>query len=490
MLSPCTIHNARQVATSLTEAKREARAKSSHYPLGQLTDRLEVGAPMLKRSVNYEGYEKLTQRFKEVNEVTSAQSEEFFRDLVKVTSDGVNNMLHLSRNVVVPLIKRCAQDVQYYFEDRHPELKIQPVSLTPLLQSDVLLQHLQDYPKQYGVKEEYKTFILAPPTIEQLREWAAQTPHIESDLIKRWLGKVEDEDLLGVFSTLFNDKRVLNVDDLYFARPHTLVWHADLLLFAYFLTSYLRDNPQDTVDDGASLAEWETALGDLHGYMGLRLIELNERRARLKREGRLVLNYDDRVAGDGMHVYINPDLVDEWQAKGGTAGMLLAAGYVDPMLTRIDALMAEKDALEAFWARKHKALKMHSNAANKANRRGHYRMIMETTSGDGEDGLPKVGHDVWKERLNDSLAALSEDDMEKPYYAITELVCDCYFPGTAIKDFLRTMERCGVDIHAREAATFATVEVLASWMAEQIKVEAVELDLAGEENGKQVLANA
>lgn len=496
MLSPCTVTNAREVAETLTARKVLITPKSTTMPLGVIADRLDVGAPQLKRSINSEGYDLLTRHFTEVNEVASEQNGELLEDLVEYGSEGVRNMLHIARNSIVPIVKaRVASYTELSKGSQYPQLEIKPVSLTPLLQSEVLTEHLLDYPKRYGVRDGYRTYHLHRPEVDELVKWACETDHIDSEIVAKWLTKVDGENLEIVFGTLFSEQRVLDVDDIFFSRTASLITCADELLFAYFLTSYLRDNPQDPIGEGASLEQWETNLGELHGYFGLRLLELAKIRHRMRLEGRLVIRYNNRShvgkLSDELTVFINPDLVDQWRSKGGTTAMLLGAGFLEPSLTRIEALLARGEELEAYWERKHRSIKMKADAKAKNQRRElyHFCMIQHKDCEGGGDGgvgdLPEVGTETFQQRVSDTVRELSEADLHDPVLCFTRLVCSVYFPGGVYEDFLNTMARCGIDIHAREAATIAVVEVLASWMAEQIQTQEVELDLTGEVNGSR-----
>lgn len=495
MLSPCTVTNAREVAEILTTRKVLSTPKTTTMPLGVIADRLDVGAPQLKRSINREGYDLLTRHFTEVNEVTSEQSSELLEDFIEYASEGVRNMLRIARNSIVPIVKaRVASYTELSKGSQYPQLEIKPVSLTPLLQSEVLTEHLLDYPKRYGVRESYRTYHLQRPEVKELVKWACETDHIDSEIVAKWLTTVDEEELEIVFGMLFGEQRVLQVDDIYFSRTASLITHADQLLFAYFLTSYLRDNPQDPIGEGASLEQWETNLGELHGYFGLRLLELAKIRHRMRLEGRLVIRYNNHAYGnqasDELSVLINPDLVDLWRSKGGTTAMLLGAGFLEPSLTRIEALLARGEELEAYWERKHRSIKMKADAKAKNKRRELYHFCMvhhKDCDGDGGgDGeLPELGNETFQQRVTDTVRELSESDLDDPVFCFTRLVCSVYFPGGVYEDFLNTMARCGIDIHAREAATIAVVEVLASWMAEQIQTQKVELDLTGEVNGSK-----
>lgn len=461
MLSKTTVDVASQLAASLTDRGVVLSVKGGEStPLSVMTNHLETGAPGLRRELTDAGISKLTQQFFEHNQSTGDTPASEERDeLVSLIVKGQQAILTKVRQEIIPKCKEVKSLLDDVNRESHPDISVKAVKLPTFLDNDVFLSHIGDYPHQHKLKGQYRSFNLAFPATEQIIEWVANTKHFDNDAVTTWaLECLTDEKIRYVFGTLFDFRKQFEYHEISYLRSTNMFMEANELLFAYFLTAYLRDNPQTPRDESVSLEEWEAALNDLHGLLGLRIYELLKIRQRYYKEGKLVLRYNNENVGKPyghLHVFVNSDVFACWVENGGDVKALLGAGVFATGNTTIKDFEEHGEVLAGQWDRKHAVIRSQFQTEMLLRRRQDTELSITDT----------IKSDVTtRMKVREVLSRKNDKDFDDMWKVIFDVVCEVFYPNPIYRQFLDSMAYFGTKTtSSREAALLANIEVLSRW---------------------------
>lgn len=482
MLKPSTVSVARPAAEALTENGIVLVPRSPQYPVAVMSEYFTIGGDFTGQSGNEETTQ-LTTQFMDDNKDLGEQAEAEFDELVDNMAGGIQRMMTLVRGVVVPVCKSAKETLDDCIaEGAGTDLKIEPFNYHAVHSDPSLTGHLAEHYGNLKRQETYRTFLMDMPSRQTLIDWVSTTRHLDETQVKEWLLELDEGDIENVWYALFDTRREIDPSDIHFLRNAQRPFNIDSVLFAYLLTSYLTAEPQEVRGESVDLSEWETAMAQLHGLMGATLLMFYQRREKDRRIGRLVLKSTaDTPYEDGIvHVTVNGDIFGQWVDKGGDTRQLLGAAVTDPTRVAVDDLDDAKQGLIDAWERKYPMIKQHRADKALANRRDMLKTILVERVGglssDLEESLPSIATMELRKRFNAEIQATQIDEFDDTWRLITRLVCNLYYPHTPFLAYLRNMDRLASvhkDLPSREVATLAVVEMVAQWLADQARPEAV-----------------
>lgn len=485
MISAATLRIAAELAHSLTEKGHLlVPAGEGRTPVSIMADHYHVGAPGLKRPLSYDAVKKLRDDFGRYNngEGNTISSEE--RDhLVSLLVEGQKKDLYNIRQVLVPIIKDANELIENRFAaNGTPNIEIKAIEFAPFFESAPLLGHLEGYPRKFSVEETYKTIPVfasgSVPSHETLIEW--MTAHeYAGDEAAAWALTIDMEQVTSLVDHLLVGKREFHLADVSVFRRHHLLQNADVILALYFITGYLRDNPEQVA--GYSLDEWETIIGELHGMIGLKILEIIKLRQTYIQQKRLVVQSEvygqERLESISVYVYVNGDTIKPWFENGGDVRALLGAAIQGGTLMHAKDIDAVSDQLVKRWEQKHHLIKIASMGAKEKRTRGFYRSVFDEVIDTHRGKFTEAHITVLRSRLRDVVNNLNDDELTVGWTSICNIACAVFYPNTLYRTFLRTMDERGKDLSSREAALLGHIETLALWYRQQCKLVAFTPDV-------------
>lgn len=485
MLKPSTALIARQVAESLTRNGVLLTPKLPHVPVAVMTD--HFCAPIEADS------QSMTPRLAEAvcelhcafnNEQTGSASSEFDR-LTELMASGLQSMLTTVRTRVVPACKLITQAFNDTAEGhRLPNINVEPYHYHDIHSAPGLTEHVMDYARiRYDL--EYRSFQLDVPSPEKLVEWVSNTQHMPSEEVHAWIRDVSTKTLVEAFRAIWGGDITVKLITVPFLNSVEQPFYADHLLAAYLLSGYLCNNPQIVKTESVSLEEWTAVTSRMHGVLGATLYSLYERRARHRKQERVVLRYDaaNAVADGNVTVRTNGDVYPEWSAAGNNIKVLLGAAVSAQGLVAARDLNARATELVAVWDRKHYLIRQTRLDRFIRNQRQLLKTQFTYPQAEVKELLATEYTAHTSKTLEDAIATavgrVTDRQLEDIPRLITELVCTLFFKNTPYLEFLTTMDRIANDgaydtNNPREIATLTVIEMTGAWLVSQVASQRVE----------------
>lgn len=500
MLTPSIVRVATPVATALTENGMVLEPRSASFPVGVVTDHLIPHAHEAScQPLTHDLSRKLSEYFATVNDNTSEMAGEEFDQLVSLASDSLRRMTTTCQQVIIPT---CRQMVETYTatsdEARLPYIRVQPFVFAGIHSDPSLTHHVMEEYAHWRMRDEYRTFRLPMPEISELQAMVRSSKMVDDAVIDNWLAHTDAYVFQEAWHTLFEGGQAINPASLRWGVEHLQPFKIDQILAGYLFTTYLIKNPQDVRGESVTLNEWQDGIARLHGLLGYFLSKAYRFRARAREQGLVVFSYDvDDPVKDGRVVaHVNPDVYEDYIENGGSVQAILGAATTAQGCRTEKALREKGEDLEKAWERKHHFIREAKRERWIAQRRDLLRVQMQhgADAGDPDDdespSLPALSERERVDRVNAALRRIQETDLDDPWRLITRLVCSVYYPNTPYLTFLMSMDRIkqeNPEMEVREAATLATRDLLAKWLADQARTVAynpVIKESAGEPEGE------
>lgn len=250
-------------------------------------------------------------------------------------------------------------------------------------------------------------------------------------------------------------------------------------LIAYLIANSFVNETPDGIPSSISLAALENHLFKLRDALGKVVYGVIANREVVCSTKHLVFSYVKDVneyTSKTKHVLnVNQDVLLEFYNNGGSAEILFGAA-VSNFGFDVDKMLANADTLRNKWS---SALNTHASEVGaimltvkrKALTAAFIRFVKELEP----EELPAPLAEVLN-RGKHLIGSLRQKDFESVEHMLQLFICDVLFTDTNAKLIIKTMEDTHLDVPdltARECALFAKIDILALWLANQMKVSNV-----------------
>jgi hypothetical protein len=180
---------------------------------------------------------------------------------------------------------------------------------------------------------------------------------------------------------------------------------------------------------------------------------------------------------NGRCVTVNECVYRPWIAAGGSNDLLFGslisgAGYIS--VPQIDGNAAE---LQRAWNRQ-VGLTNNVEAGARFNALkqilfAEYRKSNNDLKDEGSVDVSAAARETMLAKFKNELNQVKESDCANLYTVCLKLICRSRFDGTDAEEFLLNMQSIqeqNPDLDVREAATIATIDYIACWVADQFRV--------------------
>lgn len=245
------------------------------------------------------------------------------------------------------------------------------------------------------------------------------------------------------------------------------------VLATFLMARYLLNNPPEALTMG--LDAYRNYMASIVSQSGRILGNIIQKRERAMENNQLVVRIYGKNEAHG-EVVVNSDIYSRWLEAGGTPEVLLGSLLSDQE-TGYQTLIENKDKYEAIWDKKRrvydieKRLNLFNHTVEGLNR-AVTQLINRLYEDNPEYCLFSL--DVYHQRLKEELKMVRGTVRADIYHWARRLICKVIFPHTDALTLLTAIDRVKEDhpdMPIREAATWATIEVVGEWIGKLYKVE-------------------
>lgn len=399
------------------------------------------------------------------------------KEAVEVVSEGIRASLNLARNSVIPATK----EVYELFGKRMEEMSIdasRPATIVPNVYHDVWAT-----PQLEGLVDRFANVPLneykAPssmPSISGIELQSMLKTGIDSldEEVDRWYRDMDPEKPMDLYKKVFVNREVK------IGRPTNVMHTTDMgldrndLLLAFLIANGFEEHMPDDVP--VSLDEVRNIMASVREQAGRAVAAELQRRERDVRNKVMVFSVRERdweFSKKGrMVIQVNNDVYLKFLEDGGTVETIYGAANLGANMD-YDALLSNADKYTKQWD---KFIALHNQRVNaqvyqtqrEASRVAMAQYINEMSDDDLDE--PK---EHLHAKVIESLALYQPKDFADEMIAIRDMVCDVMYHHSNAKMVLTAMdvaERDNPEMTPRECALYATIDLLARWMASQINV--------------------
>jgi hypothetical protein len=383
---------------------------------------------------------------------------------VQMLSRAIGNTLDLTQNVVNPMIdrvvKKIGEAMDVAVQAASSPLEIIQVRPDPIFDSVYLQESTSRYVNQ---PRDVQLQSLGVPATDVAVRLSTGHAGMDEQLLD-FLGRQGVEFAASVWDRLFNSAPASSMD--VFARPS----QQNEAVFAYFFAA----KGLVEVPDGLNmdLSAWRAYCSAILAAAGASICGGYDERAAQRKFGRLVLACPPEREPVGR-ITVDGDKYADFLAQGGSPELIFATAYGDRDFT-IEKMLAKGEQLKSNWSN---VLGMFQNAvafqrfdAMVSGMKAALTVEINSIPDDKLFGDRATYH----ERLRDRCSHAKQRDLNDLWHFARKAVCRVLFPHTDAESLLLQIDEQS-KIHpekpTRELALYATIEIVARWLVEQLVPE-------------------
>lgn len=383
---------------------------------------------------------------------------------VQMLSRAIGNTLDLTQNVVNPMIDRVVKKIGEAM-DAAVQAAASPLEIVQV-RPDAIFEsvYLQESTSRYiNQPRDIQLKSLGVPATDVAQRLSTGHAGMDEQLAG-FLSRVGVEFAASVWDRLFNSAPNSSMD--VFARPSQ---QNEAVCAYFFAAKGLVDVPDGLNMD---LGAWNAYCSAILAAAGASICAGYDDRAAQRKFGRLVLACPPEVEPVGR-ISVDGDKYADFLAQGGCPELIFATAYGDRDFT-IEKMLAKADVLKSNWSN---VLGMFQNAVAfqrfDAMVSGMKAAITAEINSIPDDQL--FGERAaYHERLRDRCTHAKQRDLNDLWHFARKAVCRVVFPHTDAEALLLQIDEQS-KIHpekpVRELALYATIEIVARWLCEQVVPE-------------------
>lgn len=376
----------------------------------------------------------------------------------------LNNTLDLTQNTVNPMINRVFNKIGEHIDaairGANSPLEIVQRKHDPIFDSVFLEESVRRYCDQpRDIKLRSLGVSIADP-------WAnLSTGHTGMDQqLQEFLTRHGEQFAIDVWDSLFNKTPVSSVDS--FAR----IEQPNQAVLTYFFAAKARQNPPSEAN--IELSEWRAYCSSLMAAAGATICAILNARESDRKFGRIVEQYPMEPSPVGQ-VVVNADKYNVWLSQGGAPELIFATIYGDRNFDP-KRMLERASQLNDDWNR---VMALYLNTVNykrfDAMVDGLRAAITAEIMDLKEEDLV-VDRAAYHVRLREFAHRAKQRDLQDLWHLARSAVCQVIFPHTDAEALLLSIDeqdKLHVGKDVRELALYATIELVARWLTDQICVK-------------------
>lgn len=398
-------------------------------------------------------------------------------DAVEMVAGAVRASLDMARNSVVP----TTREVYELYGKRMEELAVdasRPVTIVPNVYHDVWsapqLEGMVDRFANVPLNEYRMRGTLPMITGQEIQTMIKTGIDSLDESLQDWLEDQSPEWPLELYREVFINKQHA------IGRPTNVIHQTDSgltrndILLTFLIANGFENHLPDGV--GMPLDELRNAMANMREQAGRAIAAELQRRQRDLRNKVMVFAVQERdweFSKKGRTVVmVNNDVYLKYLDDGGTVEAIYGAALMGEQMD-YDRLVNEAERYTKHWQ---KFIGLHNQRVSaqvwQTQREAARVAVAQYINEQDQEDLPEP-KDHLHQKTIESLGNSQPKDFADEMVAIRNLVCDVFYHHSNAKMVLNAMdsaEQDNPDMPPRECALFATIDLLARWMASQIEV--------------------
>lgn len=399
-------------------------------------------------------------------------------EAVEMVAESIQGTLTLARGEVIPASKRVLSLYGQELDKLVIDAK-QAVTVVPNVYHDLWampqLEGLVDRFNNVPLNEARMGVSLPMVTGAEIEAMLKTGIDSLDEEILAWYRDQSPERAVQTYRQVFVDRevRVGRPTNAVHVVPDSELTRNDLLL-CYLIANGFEEHMPDGVS--VSLEELRRQLARMREQAGRAVSAELRRRTRDRQTNYLVFavrDHDWSFSPSGRKVvFVNNDVYLKYLEEGGTVESIYGAA-LDGVRMDYSLLMSNAEQYTKKWG---KFIGLHNQRVSAQiyrTQREAARLAMSMYINEQkQEDLVQPKADLHK-KVVECLGTLQPKDFEDEAVAIRTLVCDVIYAYTNAKMVLNAMDTAEMDnpdLNPRECALYATIDLLARWMAAQIEI--------------------
>ena len=422
---------------------------------------------------------KLLSDTSEVDMEKVNEHDEISEDVVTDVAEIIEGNLHLARSKIVPAAKEV-YELYTKQMDRYQIDTSQPVYIIPNVYHEIWGSYeLSSAVERFAnaPMEPYRFEYTMPELgFEHIRQFAKTGVDALDRLVESWF---EDQDAVKVvegYRRIFVDRSATigKMTDVTHQTPDGL--DRNDILLAFILATGFEENIPEELD--LSLEQYRLYLARMREQAARVVYQEIERRSR-DRNNRVLIYKVSEYLPDSISrepyrcAHVNNDVYLNFLEEGGTPEAIYGALIMDADRSYIN-ILENKDTFEQKWNRHLSLYNQRISSLSTHYKREAIRTAMaQYINSVDEDDLPAEREHL-HQRNEQCIGKYDAHYFTDEMIVIRDMVAGVFYPNTNAKMIFRAMdqiERTDPNLNARECALFATIDLIARWMASQIEVK-------------------
>lgn len=400
---------------------------------------------------------------------------------VKNGGKAITDIMALARTGVMADTKSVLESYNDNIDDVALEIK-EPFNLVPnnysniwgLSQFEMSIRRFENVPYQpvnipvgFGEIDEYD--------LKQLLQFGISSL---DDVLEKWLDDQPLDKLMRVYDSVFVARTWDPSKPLDATYKTSEGMDRNDILAAYLMALNLEEKLVDNVD--LSFKNLQNVANNTMSTVGRNLCQILKRRQSDTRLGVMVYDVtieNDKYDRDGKRtIYVNGDVYNNFiQQEDGSNAAIFGAVINGGKLT-LKHILENQEKFEKLYLKRKELHNQESASIVFAAKKDVVRICMSRFVAErNEEDLPALKGRV-QEVLAEKLDQLQPKDLIDVPVAIRNMVCDVLYPGTNARAFLDAMDTAEIEnpgISSRECALLSSIDLIARWLADQIKTKPV-----------------
>ena len=422
---------------------------------------------------------KLYQDAQQVDQDEFREHDTAYQEAVDEVAEIVEGNLHLARSKIIPAAKEVydlyAKEMERIELDAAQPAYITPNVYHPIWNSDQLISMVERFANTPMSVYRFEASLpeLSVYDIEQHVKTGIES---FDELISSWFEDQSAEKILEDYRRIFVNREVEigRATNAVHEVPGTSMDRNSLLL-AFLVANGFDQNVPEGVDN-VSLDQLRLYLARMKEQAARAVYQEIERRRRDRDNQILVYRvaseYKSNVGESFYDIRVNDDVYRQFLEDGGTPETIYGA-VMSGDERSYHYLLENKRSLESKWNRYLSLFNQRLSSQTTHYKRESIRVAFaQYINSVEEDDLP-ARREQLHQRTEDCVAKYDAHYFTDEMIVIRDMVAGIFYPDTNAKMIFRAMdevERSDPDLDARECALFATIDLVARWIASQIEV--------------------
>lgn len=402
--------------------------------------------------------------------VGANQHSEFLDDSVELATKALTYTVNLAKTVVNPMIERVASGIEEAL-DASEKTAVNPININSYFDSPLWsLPYIQELFDRFSELSDMKAAYTGPAITLTPALLETGLPGIDSVTVTH-LKALEDAGLLSDYWNTTFGSGSFDTATAFTGDPRKV---AEVGLLTYLAANNIEDVPPEGAD--MSIESWRNMIRAVKNQAA-RAVALSRgfiSRSRARQD--MIFSFPLSGA-PGSVIEVDGVVYNKFLEQGGSPEILMGAYYTDRN-RNFDELIRRKDEYVKGWGIRQAALA----SANESRRLtvviGALERLVAVEITRLDEAHIAYAQPAYHSQLAHFLTHVNNKDLQDLWMLARKCICRVVFPHTNVETMLLAVDeamRQRPDLSVREAAFYASIDIMAKWLSDMIVVESSRL---------------